>query len=79
MPEHSQALGRQLTQTSQGLLCFFSALFPRDMAQTDASVNLLHADVNYSGISCVRRLLERVSHRSVRTSQADVSNVKNIL
>lgn len=36
-------------QTSQDLLCVFSALFPRNMAQTGASAILLHADVNYSG------------------------------
>lgn len=59
MPEHSQALARQLMQTSQDLLCFFSALFSRNMAQTDASAILLHADVNYSGseerrAACIR-------------------------
>lgn len=49
MLEHLQALASQLMQTSQDLLCFFAALFPRNMAQTDASAILLHADVNYSG------------------------------
>lgn len=49
MLEHSQALERQLMQTSQDVLCLFSALFPRNMAQTGASAILLHADVNYSG------------------------------
>lgn len=49
MPEHSQALDRQLMQTSQDVLCLFSALFPRNMAQTGAAAILLHADVNYSG------------------------------
>lgn len=49
MPEHSQALARQLMQTSQDVLCLFAALFPRNMAQTGAAAILLHADVNYRG------------------------------
>lgn len=49
MPEHSQALERQLMQTSQDVLCLFSALFPRNMALTGAAAILLHADVNYRG------------------------------
>lgn len=78
MLEHSQTLQRQLTQTSQGLLCFFPALFSRNMAQTDASANLLHAGVNYSGISSLHLLLKGVSHHSMRSNRADVLNFKYI-
>lgn len=49
MPEHSQAFQRRLMQTSQDVLCLFSALFPRNMALTGAAAILLHADVNYRG------------------------------
>lgn len=49
MPEHSQALERQLMRTYQDVLCLFSTLFPGNMVQTGASAILLHADVNYSG------------------------------
>ena len=49
MPEHSPALERQLMQTSQDALCFFAALFPRNMAQASAAAIPQHADVNYLG------------------------------
>lgn len=51
MPEHSQALERQLMQTSQDVLCLFSALFPSNMAHTGAAAILLHADVNYGEVA----------------------------
>lgn len=49
MLEHSEALERQLMQTSQDVLCLFTALFPWNVAQTGAAAILLHADVNYRG------------------------------